>query len=176
MRIDGSQSTFTYSSSLWTNNALYNGDAANFYNSGMEMKAQPFLDTSVAQIMIVMYTPDGFPGDSLIMYNPQSTSTLASLFAGGYIETDASTDAWHNLVHGGATYQSFCNSQGFNVDASMFAPWGGNQWHFRLGILYNEQDDCQSCDTAFGIGTDTSEPATLGLSAGQYVGCCASVS
>ncbi len=177
MRIDGSQNTFVYNSSYWTDDNLLNPDPNDYYDTSTEIKAQPFLDTLMLQIMIIMYTPDGFPGDPLIIDNPQGTSTLASLFAGGYIETDASNDAWHNLVHGGATYQNNCNAQGFNIDVHMFDPLlGGQNWHFRLGILYNEQDDCESCDTAFGIGADTTQDGTLGLSAGQYVSCCQDVS
>lgn len=49
--------------------------------------------------------------------------------------------------------QPYCNKQGFNVDTS------GNHndaWiKLRIGIAMNQENECNSCDTGFGLGQKT---------------------
>jgi hypothetical protein len=161
MRIDGSQNTFAYDSALWSSASLYNSDPANYDTPGVEMLLRPYLDTPPSQIMVIMTAVDGLPGSPIILANPVPASTLQQLFTDSLLQTDIDLSEWHNAVDGGGTYQNNCNYQGFNVAI--------NSYEFRFGIIYNNENDCGSPDTAFGLGGAGS------ISAGQYVGCCPDV-
>ena len=48
-------------------------------------------------------------------------------------------------------YQDNCNKQGFNLPGNI---WNDRNTLFRLGIGMNDQDDCVSCNTAIGLGSN----------------------
>ena len=48
----------------------------------------------------------------------------------------------------GASLQDYCNMEGFNVQCPRF---GGKA---RIGILSNNQNDCDSCDSVIGFGIE----------------------
>ena len=150
MQIDGTQSTFTYSASYWTNSALLN---ANAVNSGtwQEAKLQTFVDTPGTSVKIIMCNTGGSCGSSLTVSVGAYTSLL-SLFSGGAVYTSASVSSWLAAVPGGAQTQPNCNLQGVNVLASQSCPNTGQRIGQRIGLLMNGENDCCTCDTQLGIG------------------------
>lgn len=56
--------------------------------------------------------------------------------------------------------QSKCNKEGFNIKID--SPWDSYviSSYVRIGIIGNEQDDCISVDTGFGIGIGGAALAT----------------
>ena len=44
-----------------------------------------------------------------------------------------------------ASLQPNCNKEGFNVQCS-------NNWKSRIGILGNNEPDCETCDSVIGFG------------------------
>ena len=74
--------------------------------------------------------------------------SLHSLIAdGNYRSTTVGRDGWKGLVTG-SSLQWRCNREGFNVDAD----WGGYS-KARIGIIANDQDDCNLTDSRIGFGT-----------------------
>jgi hypothetical protein len=72
-------------------------------------------------------------------------SSLYNVIAGGsYRATSIGRSKWLSLVRGSGL-QSHCNREGFNVYTS-------NLQVVRIGILGNQENDCNSPDSYFGFG------------------------
>jgi len=88
--------------------------------------------------------------------------SLQDKFKGGMSFTSASLSTWRGL--GGShkfAYQNHCNRQGFDVTAA-------HGYQARFGIIFNEQNNCNSPDTMIGVGLMKKAKFT----AGAYCGCC----
>ena len=55
---------------------------------------------------------------------------------------------WKTLIGSQASLQSFCNKEGFNVLSV-----NHQQSKARIGIISNQQNECNSCDSRIGFGT-----------------------
>jgi len=150
LKVDGSQNTFLYDSPLWTNASLLNADPAQLQTSA-EAKLQPFLDMPGVEIRLKSLWPNGDAGTPLTLSLPPFAS-LKELFSGGYTATFASRAQWLAAVAGGGSSEDNCNAQGVNVNTG--SVFGGENMFFRyrVGIVYNEQNDCNSPDVSMGIG------------------------
>ena len=74
--------------------------------------------------------------------------SLQDLFTSGYTATYVPLASWHTLMDANTGWQPNCNRQGFNAQVD-----GGKS--IRLGLFMNEQGDCNSCDSAIGIGANS---------------------
>ena len=79
----------------------------------------------------------------------KSASSLYSLIADGqYRNTSLGRDKWKSLIGSEASLQHNCNKEGFNAV--------GVDRHYskaRIGILGNNENDCDRCDSRIGFGT-----------------------
>lgn len=76
-------------------------------------------------------------------------NSLYSLIADGhYRATSLGRNTWKSLIGSQASLQTKCNKEGFNVV-------GNDQSHAkaRIGILGNNENDCNTCDSRIGFGT-----------------------
>ena len=82
-----------------------------------------------------------------ILVNYTATS-LYSVIAeyGNYHETNVGRVEWMTLIDG-ASLQPNCKKEGINVQCS----WSGSS---RIGILGNNEEDCNTCDSVIGNGTE----------------------
>ena len=79
----------------------------------------------------------------------ESASSLFSLIADGqYRNTSLGRDKWKSLIGSEASLQINCNKEGFNAV-------GVDRQHSkaRIGILGNNENDCDLCDSRIGFGT-----------------------
>ena len=78
-----------------------------------------------------------------------TAESLHSLIADGeYRNTSLGRDAWKSLLGSEGSLQLNCNKEGFNTISPR-----ANQPKARIGILGNDQNDCESCDSRIGFGT-----------------------
>ena len=83
-----------------------------------------------------------------------------------YVNTNIGRDAWKGLIAGGSL-QNNCNLEGFNV-----RPVNNNGNHsVRIGIVGNEQNNCDSPDSRIGIGGIGTACGTLNNPTGNFAGC-----
>ncbi len=139
LKADGTQSTFQYDASYWTvNNTLGIGapDA-----SLSEYKSQSFNTVGFSEILIVMNTSGTIRTQIITI----TRTSLLQLFQGGYVATSIGRSGWKNLV-AGSSLQLNCNKEGSNNEDNI----GGAAT--RIGILGNQENDCDSCDSSLGIG------------------------
>ena len=79
----------------------------------------------------------------------ESASSLYSLIADGqYRTTSLGRDKWKSLIGSEASLQHNCNKEGFNADS-----FDRHYSKARIGILGNNEDDCNGCDSRIGFGT-----------------------
>ena len=85
------------------------------------------------------------------------------------IKTKADMYLWRNLFVG-IGFQDNCNKQGFNLQHDLVYE---GTWYaklsMRLGIMFNEQDDCNSVDSYRAIGS-TRRTGTGGMNHQNYAG------
>ena len=80
-----------------------------------------------------------------------TATTLYSLIKdGNYRETNAGRAEWMSLING-TLLQDSCNKEGFNVQCSKTNRGARKS---RIGILGNNQDKCDSCDSVIGFGIE----------------------
>merc|ERR1712059_202664 len=79
-----------------------------------------------------------------------SGSSLRAMVASGKQQLASSSRSdWLSLTSGFKGLQPHCNRVGIN-------PSGGQYLRLRLGILGNNENNCNSCDSFVGVGYDTS--------------------
>ena len=79
----------------------------------------------------------------------KSASSLYSLMADGqYRPTSLGRDKWKSVVGPDASLQLTCNKEGFNAECN----WADRS-KARIGILGNNDGDCNSCNSRIGFGT-----------------------
>ena len=68
---------------------------------------------------------------------------------GVFKNTNVAKNTWLSLMDG-SRLQENCNEQGFNINRD-----GSILPHFkvRIGIIANNENHCESCDSCFGFGT-----------------------
>lgn len=79
----------------------------------------------------------------LVIY--KHANSLYSLIADGqYRSTSLGRNAWKTLIGSQASLQPNCNLEGFNANKGDRA---------RIGILGNNENDCNTCDSRIGFGS-----------------------
>ena len=83
-----------------------------------------------------------------VVINHQARSLYSLIADGKYRATSLGRNTWKKLIGSRASLQPNCNKEGFNAI-------GANTRHSkaRIGIISNEQNDCNSCDSRIGFGT-----------------------
>ena len=133
----GNSGVFAYESGFWTNSTLRAEFA--FPPNKTEAKFKPFLDTPFNSIMLVSTTNETSKVVTNVTLNMLSQPSLQSMFAANvFIPTAAGHKAWISLL--GESNQLNCNLEGVQTGSA------------RIGIIYNDQNDCSSCDSWAGIG------------------------
>ena len=166
LAVDGTQSTFTYDSPLWTNDALLNSNASQWL-SASQAKLAPFLDHPVTHVRLRM-TAGGASGAPLTL-SVGSAGSLAQLFAGGYVATAAPLAEWIALVPGGASYQGPFSQQGIN---NVFPGNAGHNLRFRVGVMFDNTLDGANIDSGLGLGAVVVWSGPWAGTAGNFAPCC----
>ena len=85
-----------------------------------------------------------------IVINKQANSLYSLIADGQYRNTSLGRDTWKSLIGSEASLQYNCNKEGFNADSGIKHR---DQSRVRIGILGNNEDDCDDCDSRIGFGT-----------------------
>jgi len=103
---------------------------------------------------------------NFIVVNKQASSLYSLIADGQYRGTSLGRNTWKTLIGSQASLQLKCNKEGFNAVHGSH----GNSAKARIGILGNEQNNCNSCDSSIGFGTggrpDDTSTCGNGASAG----------
>jgi len=83
-----------------------------------------------------------------ILINKQAKSLYSLIADGQYLATSLGRDTWKTLVGSQASLQQKCNKEGFNVKCTIIS-----QSKARIGIVSNNNNGCDTCDSRIGFGT-----------------------
>lgn len=136
--------TFHYDSSHWSNKVAYNTAGGGTGFDETETKLPTYWSTPFTKICLGMKVNGQ---NRFIVINKQANSLHSLIADGQYRATTLGRDTWKKLLGHQASLQLNCNQEGFNAKRP------DNRPKARIGILSNEQDDCNSCDSRIGFGT-----------------------
>ena len=145
LKADGSKTTFLYDAALWTNTATFQPNFPDLDRN--EAKLQSFMSVAFTDVLIGLEQPIGNMGP-LVLKTQKLTvakASLAAMFMGNvYTATNIGRAAWKALI-AGSSLQANCNREGFNSNPAGSA-------RTRIGIVGNQENDCNSPDSYIGIG------------------------
>ncbi|CAH3160763.1 unnamed protein product, partial [Porites evermanni] len=146
MKIDGKKQTFHYDNASWSNNKTFNLDGGKTGFDNHETKLPTYWNTSFSKICLGMKIKDS--QSKFIVINQQANSLYSLIADGQYRNTSLGRDTWKSLIGSEASLQYNCNKEGFNA-------YGKDLDHskVRIGILGNNENDCDLCDSRIGFGT-----------------------
>ncbi|KAL9953491.1 hypothetical protein ACROYT_G040914 [Oculina patagonica] len=161
MKMDGNKVNFHYDSNLWNNNETFNPVKGETGFDLQETKLPTYWNTSFSKICLGMTVGQQF---NFIIINKQANSMYSLIADGQYRATSLGRNTWKTLIGSQASLQSYCNKEGFNSV-------GNDPLHSkaRIGILSNNENHCNSCDSRIGFGTggNPDDTNTCGNEAGD---------
>jgi hypothetical protein len=83
-----------------------------------------------------------------IVIDLQASSMYHVIATGVASETTAGKNTWKSLI-AGSSLQSNCNKEGFNLECDLNDDIYA---HVRIGIVANNENDCNTCDSYIGFG------------------------
>ena len=83
-----------------------------------------------------------------IVINQQANSLYSLIADEQYRATSLGRETWKSLIGSDASLQLNCNKEGFNAKSRY-----KNTSKARIGILGNEDNNCDTCDSRIGFGT-----------------------
>ena len=141
MKVPGRDPGFVYDSAIWTNSTPLNEGSTDL--STTPAKFRGFFSLPFQQLRLGMV--DGSPRYLVVPVSGTNVGPLNAIFAGPARATSVGRNAWRTLV-GSPSLQPFCNAEGFNMVS------GGDYQAVRLGVLTNQENDCDSADSRLGFG------------------------
>jgi len=85
---------------------------------------------------------------NFVVIDMQASSLYSLIADGQHRATSLSREKWKSLVGAEGSLQSNCNTQGFNAVGT-----NPGMSKARIGIIGNQENDCNSCDSRIGFGT-----------------------
>ena len=83
-----------------------------------------------------------------IVIHKQADSLYSLIADGQYRATSLGREKWKELIGSQGSLQYNCNKEGFNVVCSL-----SEYAKARIGIVSNNEDECNSCNSRIGFGT-----------------------
>ena len=170
LKSNGNLQTFGWDSPQWQALEPYQPQFPDL--DRQEAKLESYAAVPVSEVLIGMESPVGSDPAPLelnwITVPTGGGSLRAVIEPSMYIPTAVGRDTWKGLLEG-ASLQPNCNREGFNVMGESGMP----QHHrIRIGIIANEQDDCNSPNSRIGIGgAGEGVCNTWNNSTGNFAGC-----
>ena len=147
----GTSPNFRYASPLWSDATLHTGfDMA--WQRTERKTSMAFAATSSVKLEIER---SGSGATTTAVYLPtDGFLSLQSLFSGPFRATSGSLAEWRALS--GYGYQTGgCNRQGFNIQGQTAYGAVNGQNNARIGMYFNDQNDCSSPDSGRVVGGST---------------------
>ena len=139
------QKTFHYTSALWSDKNEYNPRGGETGFDTRETKLPTYWNTSFSKICLGMKIGQQI---NFIVISKQADSLFSLIADGQYRNTSLGRDTWKTLIGSHGSLQSKCNKDGFNVVSDH-----NSHPKARIGILGNNENNCNSCDSRIGFGT-----------------------
>ena len=140
-----SQATFHYDSDYWSDQNEYNLPGGETGFDTQETKLPTYWNTSFSKICLGMKIDQQI---DFTVINKQANSLYSLIADGQYRATSLGRNTWKTLIGSEASLQDNCNKEGFNALSD-----DSDHSKARIGIVANQENDCNSCDSRIGFGT-----------------------
>ncbi len=137
LKADGARPTFAYDATVWTDEGEFGGAGLD----ATEAKLRSYRTVAFTAMRLVLVTG----AERRAVELGVGASHARALFAGPTRDTGVAKSTWLGLVPG-SLLQDDCNDEGINV-----APASGAA-RVRVGIVANNERDCNSPDSRLGLG------------------------
>ena len=139
------QQKFHYDANLWKNDNEFNLPGGETGFDSRETKLPTYWETPFSKICLGMKIGQRI---MFIVINKQADSLYSLIADGQHRATSLSREKWKSLINPGGSLQPHCNMQGVNAVGAM-----SDLAKARIGIIGNQENDCNSCDSRIGFGT-----------------------
>ena len=139
------QTTFHYNAPYWSNYKEFNIAGGETRFDGQESKLPTYWNTSFSKICLGMKIDQQL---KFIVIHKQADSLYSLIADGQYRNTSLGRDKWKELIGSQGSLQYDCNKETFNVVCSHIQTSKA-----RIGIVSNNENKCDSCDSRIGFGT-----------------------
>ncbi|XP_068729935.1 uncharacterized skeletal organic matrix protein 5-like [Montipora capricornis] len=147
MKIDGKKQTFLYDSTFWSNKTSYNLPGGQTGFDTQETKLPTYWNTSFNKICLGMKI-SAAQHPNFVVINKRADSLYSLIADGQYRNVSLGLAEWKKLIGPQASLQTGCLMEGFNVLCS-----DTSHSKARIGVVRNNEDNCDSCDSRLGFGT-----------------------
>nr|XP_058966945.1 uncharacterized skeletal organic matrix protein 5-like [Pocillopora verrucosa] len=147
MKIDGRKirNTHHYNKHYWIKNQGYNLPGGETGFDRQESKLPTYWNTSFSKICLGMKIHQQL---RFIVIHKHADSLHSLIADGQYRATSLGREKWKELIGSQGSLQYNCNKEGFNFVCS----WSGYS-KARIGIVSNNEDECDSCNSRIRFGT-----------------------
>ncbi|KAL9953880.1 hypothetical protein ACROYT_G041353 [Oculina patagonica] len=145
MKTDGNKRTFHYNSQLWSNKNEFNRHGGKTGFDLQETKLPTYWSTPFSKICLGMKIGQQI---NFIVINKQANSLYSLIADEKYRATSLGRNTWKKLIGSHSSLQRNCNKEGFNAVST-----STSHSKARIGIVSNDQNECNSCDSRIGFGT-----------------------
>ena len=108
-----------------------------------ETKLKTYWNTPFSKICLGMKINQQL---KFVVISKQANSLYSLIADGNYRSTSLGRSTWKTLIGSQASLQSYCNKEGFNLRC-------GKTCRARIGVVSNNENNCDSCDSRIGFGT-----------------------
>ena len=136
---------FHCDSNLWSNKETFNVTGGETGFDTKETKLPTYWNTSFSKICLGMKIDQQI---NFVVINKQADSLYSLIADGQYRNTSLGRNTWKTLIGSQASLQTGCNKEGFNALSLRSCCSKA-----RIGILGNNDDNCNTCDSRIGFGT-----------------------
>jgi hypothetical protein len=111
-----------------------------------QTKLASYWNTPFKKICLGMTVDEG-TNIKWIAINHQASSLFNVIANGTFTATNITKSKWKSLIQG-SSLQENCNKEGFNIRGGRH----DRDMYVRIGIVANNEDDCNSCNSCIGFG------------------------
>ena len=144
------QNEFNYSSPYWTNKETYAVEDGLEGLNEKQAKLASYWNTPFNKICLGMKVN----GATKWIASNYTTNSLHSVIEDGtFKRTTVGKETWKSLINS-SSLQKNCNQEGFNIVTKIkFKHYAFAYTNVRIGLVANNQNDCESCNSCIGFGT-----------------------
>ena len=139
------QPTFHFDAKFWSNKVDFNLPGGKTLFDNHETKLPTYWNTAFSKICLGMKIGHH---TRFIVITKHSNSLYSLIADGNYRATSLGRNRWKSLMGSSSSLQPNCNKEGFNTVGKY-----SNSPRARIGIIANEQNDCDTPDSRIGFGT-----------------------